>query len=174
MEDEARALIKEMGLQEVSVHVYTPSVSDSTTVYIFKDYHEFNHYFLDNFIYLPPNQKKMAIIKEFPDGTILASKWICDRLIHNKKKQNDPLSTVEKSCGTCEYSYKESDLAKDVSSYGDSFYDENEPQLGSCCIGKTPEEQQASKYLCENYKPDYEVMEKNYKVITLSNKKRKR
>ena len=174
MENEARALINQLGLTESKVQVYTPGHSDSKMAYIFADYHEFNHYFLDNFIYLPPHTKKMAIIKEFPDGTILASKWICDRLIQKAKGSRDELTIVDKSCGTCEYSYDEEDFKNDVSQYGDQLYDEEPIEIGSCLLGKSPEEQKQCKYLCDNYKPDYEAMEKTYKVLTLAPKKKKR
>ncbi len=174
MENEARELIEQMGLTEAKIKVYTPNQSNSKTAYIFADYHEFNHYFLDNFIYLPPQTKKMAIIKDFPDGTILASKWICDRLIQKAKGSRDELTIVDKSCGTCEYSYDEEDLQREISDYGDQFYDECTYEIGSCCLGKTPEEQKACKYLCENYKPDYEAMERTYKVLTLSQKRKRR
>ena len=116
----------------------------------------------------------MAIIRTFHDGTILASKWICDRLIQAKKKTSDPLTTIDKSCGTCEYSLKEEDILNNNDQIEEDYYEDYYDQIGSCCLGKTPEEQVECKYFCEQYRPDAKVIENTYKILLLSNKKKKR
>ena len=47
-------------------------------------------------------------------------------------------------------------------------------QIGSCCLGKTLEQQRASGYVCEQYKPDYEAIETTYKVFSIQPKRGRR
>ena len=173
MEAEARAALGDLGFHEVLPHVYTPGFTDSRAAYIFSSRLEFNHYFNDNFLFLQPNQTQMAIISVLDDGTVIASKWACDKIITAQKKKRDPRTIIDKTCGTCEYCLTLEDIKQQASEAGEEYYDTMQAQIGSCCLGKTPEEQQRCKYSCDQYKPDYDAIEKKYRVYTISSRRRR-
>ena len=165
MERKVLSLIEDMGLHEIKAHVFTPNFTDSKAVYYFATLREFDHYFLDNFVYIQPKQKSLGIIKQFDDGSVLASKWICDRLIQARRPKCE---AYDRHCGTCEYSYKASDIAREMAEASDeSSYEEIESRIGSCCLGKTPEEQYAEKYLCDQYAPDKNYLAEHPKVYAI-------
>lgn len=165
MERIVLSLIDDMGLHEVKAHVYTPNFTDSKAVYYFATAKEFDHYFLDNFVFIQPKQKALAIIKQFNDGSVLASKWISDRLIQARRPKCE---AYDRHCGTCEYSFKATDIARELAEAPDeSCYEEIEARIGSCCLGKTPEEQYAAKYLCDQYAPDKTYLAEHPKVYAL-------
>lgn len=169
MEAEARAALEQMGLHEEIHHVYTPHGVDSAAAYIFRHRTDFYRYFIDNGLYLAPNQVNIAIIKEYEDGTIVASKWACDKIITAQTRKKDSSITIDQTCGTCEFSLKMDDILKNASECGEEYYD-TDPQLGSCCLGKTAEDQRRCQFHCDQYKPDYEAIESTYKVLTLGKK----
>ena len=172
MKAEALAVLEQMGLHEEEHHIYTPHGVDSTAAYIFSSRTEFYRYFIDNGLYLAPNQIGVAVIKEFVDGTTIASKWACDKIITTQKRRNDSSIVIDQTCGTCEFSLKLDDIKRNASDAGDEYYD-TDPKLGSCCLGKTEEDQRRCQFHCDQYKPDYEAIESTYKVLTLGKKGRR-